>query len=96
MAFVNKMDRTGANFVKVVEQLKSRLGAYPVPMQLPIGAEENFEGVVDLLKMKAIIWDMANQGTIVRLRRNPGRTWSTRPRPRANSWSRPRPKPPKS
>ncbi len=63
MAFVNKMDRTGANFNKVVEQLKSRLGAYPVPMQLPIGAEENFEGVVDLLKMKSIIWDMANQGT---------------------------------
>ncbi len=62
LAFVNKMDRTGANFVKVVEQLKSRLGAYPVPMQLPIGAEENFEGVVDLLKMKAIVWNMADQG----------------------------------
>jgi elongation factor G len=63
LAFVNKMDRTGANFYKVVEQLKSRLGAYPVPMQLPIGAEDGFEGVVDLLKMKAIIWDMSNQGT---------------------------------
>ena len=63
LAFVNKMDRTGANFYKVVEQLKSRLGAYPVPMQLPIGAEEGFEGVVDLLKMKAIIWNMADQGT---------------------------------
>jgi elongation factor G len=63
LAFVNKMDRTGANFEKVVEQLKSRLGAYPVPMQLPIGAEENFEGVVDLLKMKSIVWDMTNQGT---------------------------------
>src|SRR6476619_3186699 len=63
LAFVNKMDRTGANFYKVVEQLKSRLGAYPVPMQLPIGAEDGFEGVVDLLKMKSIIWDMANQGT---------------------------------
>ena len=63
LAFVNKMDRTGANFYKVVEQLKSRLAAYPVPMQLPIGAEENFEGVVDLLKMKSIIWDMSNQGT---------------------------------
>ena len=48
MAFVNKMDRTGANFNKVVEQLKSRLGAYPVPMQLPIGAEDSFKGVVDL------------------------------------------------
>ena len=63
LAFVNKMDRTGANFYKVVDQLKSRLGASPVPMQLPIGAEENFEGVVDLLKMKSIVWDMANQGT---------------------------------
>ncbi len=63
LAFVNKMDRTGANFFKVVEQLKSRLGAYPVPMQMPIGAEEGFEGVVDLLKMKSIIWDMANNGT---------------------------------
>ncbi|WP_189457992.1 elongation factor G [Cognatilysobacter bugurensis] len=63
MAFVNKMDRTGANFDKVVEQLKARLGAYPVPMQVPIGAEEGFEGVVDLLKMKAIHWDVASQGT---------------------------------
>ncbi len=63
MAFVNKMDRTGANFDKVVEQLRSRLGAYAVPMQVPIGAEEGFEGVVDLLKMKAIHWDVASQGT---------------------------------
>lgn len=63
MAFVNKMDRTGANFDKVVEQLKARLGAYAVPMQVPIGAEDGFEGVVDLLKMKAIHWDTASQGT---------------------------------
>jgi elongation factor G len=63
LAFVNKMDRTGANFGKVMAQLKSRLGAYPVPMQVPIGAEEHFEGVVDLLKMKAIVWDMATNGT---------------------------------
>ena len=62
LAFVNKMDRTGANFYKVVDQLKSRLGANPVPMQVPIGAEDNFEGVVDLLKMKAINWDMESQG----------------------------------
>ncbi|KAA2283450.1 elongation factor G [Arenimonas fontis] len=62
LAFVNKMDRTGANFKKVVAQLKSRLGANPVPMQVPIGAEDNFEGVVDLIKMKAIIWDMETQG----------------------------------
>jgi elongation factor G len=62
LAFVNKMDRTGANFYKVVEQLKSRLGANPIEMQVPIGAEDGFEGVVDLLKMKAIIWDMESQG----------------------------------
>jgi len=62
LAFVNKMDRTGANFDKVVAQLKARLGAHPVPMQVPIGAEDSFEGVVDLLKMKAIVWDMESQG----------------------------------
>ena len=62
LAFVNKMDRTGANFDKVVAQLKSRLGAHPVPMQVPIGAEDSFEGVVDLIKMKAIYWDMESQG----------------------------------
>ena len=62
LAFVNKMDRTGANFDKVVAQLKARLGAHPIPMQVPIGAEDGFEGVVDLLKMKAIIWDMESQG----------------------------------
>ncbi|BCT91482.1 elongation factor G [Lysobacter helvus] len=63
LAFVNKMDRTGANFSKVVEQLKSRLGAYPVPLQVPIGAEEGFEGVIDLIKMKSIVWDMESKGT---------------------------------
>jgi elongation factor G len=62
LAFVNKMDRTGANFFKVVEQMKLRLKASPVPMVIPIGAEEHFTGVVDLIKMKAIIWDEASQG----------------------------------
>jgi elongation factor G len=62
LAFVNKMDRTGADFDKVVGQLKERLGAHPVPMQVPIGAEEGFEGVVDLVKMKAIYWDVESQG----------------------------------
>jgi len=62
LAFVNKMDRAGADFEKVVGQLKARLGANPVPMQIPIGAEDHFEGVVDLVKMKAIIWDMDSQG----------------------------------
>ena len=64
LAFVNKMDRTGANFFKVVEQMKLRLKANPVPMVIPIGAEENFTGVVDLIKMKAIIWDEASQGML--------------------------------
>jgi len=62
LAFVNKMDRTGANFFKVVEQMKLRLKANPVPIVIPIGAEENFTGVVDLRKMKAIVWDEASQG----------------------------------
>ena len=62
IAFVNKMDRTGANFFKVRDQLKNKLGAVPVPMQVPIGAEDNFQGVVDLVKMKAIAWDEKTQG----------------------------------
>ena len=62
LAFVNKMDRTGANFFKVYDQMRLRLKASPVPIVIPIGAEENFVGVVDLIKMKAIIWDEATQG----------------------------------
>jgi elongation factor G len=62
IAFVNKMDRVGADFNKVVGHMKTRLGAYPVPMQLPIGAEDNFEGVIDLVRMKAIYWDLESQG----------------------------------
>ncbi len=62
LAFVNKMDRAGANFLRVIEQIKTRLAANPVPLQLPIGAEEHFEGVVDLIKMQAIYWDDATQG----------------------------------
>lgn len=62
LAFVNKMDRTGANFFRVVEQVKTRLGGNPIPVVIPIGAEDNFEGVVDLLEMKSIIWDVASQG----------------------------------
>jgi elongation factor G len=62
LAFVNKMDRTGANFFKVYEQMKLRLKANPVPLQIPIGAEENFTGLVDLVKMKAIIWNEADKG----------------------------------
>ncbi|WP_432481047.1 elongation factor G [Moraxella sp. ZY200743] len=62
LAFVNKMDRTGANFFRVVEQVKTRLGGNPVPVVVPIGAEDSFEGVIDLLEMKAIIWDVESQG----------------------------------
>ncbi len=62
MAFVNKMDRSGANFLRVVEQLKTRLKANPVPLQLPIGAEEDFKGVVDLIRMKAIYWNEDDRG----------------------------------
>ena len=62
LAFVNKMDRTGANFFKVYDQMRKRLKANPVPIVIPIGAEDTFEGVVDLLKMRSIIWDEASQG----------------------------------
>ena len=62
LAFVNKMDRTGANFFKVYEQMRNRLKANPIPIQVPIGAEDQFEGVVDLVKMKAIFWDEGSQG----------------------------------
>lgn len=62
LAFVNKMDRAGANFMRVREQMESRLKAHPVPIQLPIGAEEKFEGIIDLVKMKAIYWDDSSQG----------------------------------
>jgi elongation factor G len=63
LAFVNKMDRTGANFFRVHDQMRERLKANPIPIQVPIGAEENFKGVVDLIKMKAILWDDETQGT---------------------------------
>ena len=62
MAFVNKMDRAGADFLRVVRQIQERLAANPVPLQLPIGAEENFKGVVDLVRMQAIYWDESAQG----------------------------------
>jgi len=62
LAFVNKMDRAGADFFKVYDQMKSRLKANPIPIQVPIGAAETFSGVVDLVKMKAIIWNEADNG----------------------------------
>ncbi len=62
IGFVNKMDRIGADFLMVVQQVKDMLGAKSVPLQLPIGAEDHFKGIVDLITMKAIIWDDATQG----------------------------------
>jgi elongation factor G len=62
MAFVNKMDRAGANFLRVIKQIKDRLGSNPVPIQIPIGAEENFKGVIDLIRMKAIYWNEGDRG----------------------------------
>ena len=81
LAFVNKMDRAGADFFRVVAQIGDRLKGNPVPLQIPIGAEDNFSGVVDLVKMKAIVWDEATQGT----------TYSEQPIPEnlvslANEW----------
>ena len=81
LAFVNKMDRAGADFFRVVAQISDRLKGNPVPLQIPIGAEDNFSGVVDLVKMKAIVWDEATQGT----------TYSEQPIPEnlvslANEW----------
>ena len=63
LAFVNKMDRTGADFFRVVRQIRERLGGNPVPLQIPIGAEDSFSGVVDLVRMRAIAWDDSTQGT---------------------------------
>ena len=68
MIFVNKMDRAGADFLRVVDQVAERLGATPVPVQLPIGAEEKFEGIIDLIRMQAIYWDDTNMGTSFELR----------------------------
>jgi elongation factor G len=68
MAFINKMDRPGSNFLRVVRQMKERLQATAVPIQIPIGAEENFKGIVDLLRMQAIYWDESTQGTTFELK----------------------------
>ena len=65
------MDRAGADFLRVVDQLIERLGANPVPIQLPIGAEENFVGVIDLIRMKALYWDESNMGTTYEAREIP-------------------------
>ena len=69
--FINKMDRVGANFFNVIEQIRDRLGAIPIPIQVVIGSEENFEGVVDLIKMKAIYWNPKDQGMTFEYRNIP-------------------------
>jgi len=71
MAFINKMDRAGADFLRVIKQIEERLGAHPVPIQIPIGAEDEFVGVVDLVKMKAIHWNETDQGTTFEFREIP-------------------------
>ena len=81
IAFVNKMDRAGADFLKVVDQMKTRLGANPVPVQLPIGAEEDFKGVIDLINMKAIYWSEEDMGTSFSLEEIPEELVSE-----ANKW----------
>jgi len=81
LAFVNKMDRAGANFLNVVDQMRTRLGANPVPIQLPIGAEENFKGVIDLINMKAIYWSEEDMGTTFTLEDIPEELASE-----ANTW----------
>ena len=73
IAFVNKMDRAGADFLRVCDMIRARLRANPVPIQLPIGAEDSFEGVIDLIKMKAIYWDMETQGMKFEFREIPAR-----------------------
>ncbi len=72
IAFVNKMDRAGANYFRCIEQIRSRLRGNPVPIQIPIGAEDGFEGVIDLIRMKAIYWDMETQGMKFEYREIPG------------------------
>ena len=71
MVFINKMDRAGADFLRVVGQVRERLGGNPVPIQLPIGAEENFEGIIDLVRMKAVYWDESSMGTTYEMREIP-------------------------
>jgi elongation factor G len=93
LAFVNKMDRAGADFLRVVQQLQDRLGAYPVPLQLPIGAEDKFKGVVDLIKMQAVWWDEDSLGMKFEYGDIPPRC-KLPVRLGAKRWSRPPPKPP--
>ncbi len=81
IAFINKMDRAGADFLRVVDQMKTRLGANPIPIQLAIGAEDNFRGVIDLIKMKAIYWDGDDMGTTFELKDIPEEMQSM-----ANEW----------
>ena len=96
LAFVNKMDRIGADFLRVRQMMIDRLKANPVVIVLPIGAEDSFKGVIDLIKMKAIFWDDASQGMKFNYERDPGRAAAESRRSGARRWSRPPPRPTKS
>ncbi len=88
IVFANKMDKIGADFFKCLEDIKSRLGAKPVAIQLPSVPNSNFKGVIDLVRMKGVIWDDESLGAKYRGHRYPGRACSTRPRNTARRWSR--------
>ena len=96
LVYVNKMDRAGANFLRVVGQIKQRLGHTPVPIQLAIGSEDNFQGQIDLMKMKAIYWNDDDKGTTSEYARNSCRTCRSWLKNGAATWLRPRPKPAKN
>lgn len=92
LAFVNKMDRPGADFFRVVQMMIDRLKANPVPIAIPVGAEEHFTGVVDLIKMRAILWDDATQDDLSAMRRCLTTSWK-QPGCGGRKWSRRRRKP---
>ena len=96
LAFINKMDRVGADFFKSYDHIKNRLKGNPVPIQIPIGAEEKFEGVVDLVHMKAIYWDEASQGMKFERREIPAELLAEAQGMARARWSRPPPRPTKS
>ncbi len=95
IVFVNKMDRPGADFLRVVDEIRERLGAVAIPIQLPIGNEERFEGVVDLIKMKAIYWNEADLGLTFDTKEVPSRFARRSANRCANASSKPLPKPAK-
>ena len=92
ICFINKLDRTGADFWRCVDMIRDRLGARPVPIQLPIGNEEKFRGIVDLITMKAIVYRAEDLGAEIEIDRDPGRPARGRQGRSARRWSRPSPR----